>query len=178
MVEQQHEGRYQAQCRQEGVPGGVEESGGAHGEKDQPDVVGSGIGQQALQVGAAGRVQRTEQGRGATEDQDHQPPPHRTSAEEVVTDEDDAVDTEGHHGPRHERRHRARCFGMGLRQPDVEGHGTRLRPEANQCQHENEGSLPRRQMSGMDGDGGERLTARVGGQDQKTDQDGGGADMG
>jgi hypothetical protein len=33
-------------------------------------------------------------------------------------------------------------------------------------------------MSGMDGDGGERLTARVGGQDQKTDQDGGGTDVG
>ena len=120
------------------VTGCGKETGAAHADEDQPQVLGGGVGQQPLEVGRRHGLQDSVERGQSTHDEHQQPPPAWAPAEDVEADPQDPVQPQVDHRRRHQRRHVARGLGVCPRQPDVEGDESGLGAEPGEDQHEHQ----------------------------------------
>ena len=137
---------------------------------DDADVLDRVVGEQTLQVVLHQRVNHSEHGGNATEEQhDHAPPPCGF-AEQVKDDAHKAIHRNLGHDPAHQRRDVAGCRWMGKRQPDVERHQASLGACAEQGQGQGQAGDGGRVFGGTDG--GKRVVAVRTGQQTEREQQG------
>ena len=142
----------QRRCqRQDGEPGhaaGPEHEPDAEGDADDADVLDAAVRQKSLQVVLDEGREDAPQGGRSAQRQEQAAPPGRPTAEEVEADAQETVDPQLDHDARHQRRHVTRCFGVGPRQPDVQGHEAGFRSEPEQGEEEDDIARPGWQARG------------------------------
>ena len=148
-----------------------EQGGRAQRHQHETHVLRRREGQQPFEVGSHRCLQHPEQGGDRADREHHQSPPARAWPEDVEVDADDAVHAEGDHRGAHQRRGRARRFGVRPRQPGMQRQQAGLGAEAEQRQNEDHGAGSVPDIAYGEGDLGEPRRACRGAQQEQPEQD-------
>ena len=125
-------------------PWSANSDGRAQRERDQPHVLGRGVGEQPFEVGGHRGLQDAVDRRDGRRRRAATSPTSGRWPEQLQVDPDDAVDAEVDHRRAHQRRHRAGRLRVRARQPRMQRHQARLRAEPGDREHEHHGRGRRR----------------------------------
>ena len=137
MIEHVKETSAEAEDREGGRTDVESDQAEAEAQCDDPDVLDAAVREETLEIVLGQREEDAEHA-GRDPHADQQPPCPRRERTEEREGPDESVDPRLDHHTGHHRRDVRRRRGVCLRQPDMERHEARLRPEADHGEDEQE----------------------------------------